>query len=354
MADKPKTVVGMSGGVDSSVAAHLLLQQGHEVVGAFIWQGKTAETCEGVSHCCGENDALDARRVADALGIPFVMLNLENEFNELIDYFCREYGAGRTPNPCLICNRRIKFGKLLEYAGRIGADFIATGHYARTARRGGRHLLLRGLDANKDQSYVLFALTQEQLARTIFPDGELTKPEIRRIAAELNLPVKDKPESQEICFVPDDDYGRLLRERTPGAVRPGPVKDMDGNVVGEHPGIQFFTIGQRHGLRIAFGKPMYVVRLEREPNAVIVGTNDALMCRELVASQVNWIIEQPREPFRAQVKIRYKQPAQPATVHPLQDGRARVVFDVPARAVAPGQGAVLYLDDVVAGGGWIE
>jgi len=345
----------MSGGVDSSVAAHLLKEQGHEVFGVFMWKGKFTDGCGGGNAtCCGEADALDACRVADALGIPFDVLNLETEFAELIDFFCSEYNRGRTPNPCILCNERFKFGKLFDYARKLGATHVATGHYARIEHTAGRHQLLRGVDTNKDQSYVLFALKQDQLAHAIFPDGRLTKPEIRAIAARLNLPVKDKPESQEICFVPDDDYGGLLRRRTPDQVRPGPVKDLDGNVLGEHPGIQFFTIGQRHGLRIAFGKPVYVVRLDAETNAVIVGPNEALMRSELEVSSVNWMIDEPAEPIRGEAKIRYRQPALPATVHPLPGGRARIVFDQPARAVAPGQAAVFYQGDAVVGGGWIE
>jgi tRNA-specific 2-thiouridylase len=344
----------MSGGVDSSVAAHLLKQQDHDVAGLFMWKGRHADGGAGSRTCCGEADSLDACRVADALEIPFEIINFEKDFGRLIDYFCSEYNAGRTPNPCIQCNLWLKFGKLREYADKIGADYIATGHYARVEHRDGRHLLLRGADATKDQSYVLFSLTQDQLARAIFPNGAMTKAEIRRIAADLDLPVKDKPESQEICFVPDDDYGRFLRERTPNEVRPGPVADLDGNVVGEHPGIQFFTIGQRHGLRIAFGKPMYVVRLEPETNTVVMGPDEALMKRELTVSRVNWHIESPSGPIGVTAKIRYRHRPRPATVHPLPDGRARVVFDEPVRAVTPGQAAVFYQGDVVAGGGWIE
>ena len=354
MSDKPKTVIAMSGGVDSSVAAWLLKEQGHDVAGFFMWKRTFSKKCEAAAACCSQADADDAARVAEAIGIPFHVVNFEREFAALIDFFCREYSAGRTPNPCILCNDWLKFGKLFDYADRIGAGHVATGHYARVEHRGGRHLLLRGLDANKDQSYVLFSLGQQQLARAIFPDGALTKPEIRRLAASLNLPVKDKPESQEICFVPDDDYGAFIRDRTPDAVKPGPVLDLDGAVLGEHPGIQFFTIGQRHGLRIAFGKPMYVVRLDAARNAVIVGPDSALLRRELVVSPVNWIIVPPASPIRADVKIRYKQPAQPASVEPLPDGRARVVFDSPVRAVAPGQAGVFYVGEVVAGGGWIE
>ncbi len=344
----------MSGGVDSSVAAHLLKQQGHDVAGVFMWKGRHTGGGTGSRTCCGEADSLDACRVADALDIPFEILNFEAEFGRLIDYFCSEYNAARTPNPCIMCNQWLKFGRLVDHADKIGADCIATGHYARIEHRDGRHLLLRGVDVSKDQSYVLFCLTQEQLARAIFPNGAMTKSEIRRIAAELDLPVKDKPESQEICFIPDDDYGRFLHERMPEAARPGPVVDLNGNVLGEHPGIQFFTIGQRHGLRIALGKPMYVVRLEPETSTVVMGPNEALMRRALAVSKVNWSIEPPLEPIRVTAKIRYRQRPAPAVVHPLSATCAKVVFDEPTRAVTPGQAAVFYQGPAVAGGGWID
>jgi len=359
------TVIAMSGGVDSSVAAHLLKQQGRDVTGVFFWKPTYADYCEGAASCCSPADAHDAARVAEMLGIDFHVINVAAEFEHLIDLFCREYDAGRTPNPCTVCNPTIKFAKLIEFADRIGAEQVATGHYARTEHRGGRgdhsgrgdrnghSVLLRAADPAKDQSYVLFALTQDQLARTVFPCGGMSKPDIRRLAAELRLPVHDKPDSQEICFVPDNDYRRLLRERIPDSIKPGPVCGLDGAVLGEHPGVQLFTIGQRHGLRIAFGKPMYVVRLDRDTNTVIVGPDSALMRRELTVSQVNWLAEPPAEPFRAQVKIRYMQPARPATVTPM-DGKAQIEFDEPVRAVAPGQAGVFYDDEMLLGGGWIE
>jgi len=352
---KPKILVAMSGGVDSAVAALRLQHDGFDVHGAFIWRGRFSDPAAGPAPAdAAEMDSRDARLAAEALGIPFHVLNLEDDFGALIDRFCRDYGAGRTPNPCVRCNPAIKFGRLLELADRIGAERLATGHYARIGNSGARHLLLRARDAAKDQSYVLCMLSQQQLARAVFPNGDFTKPETRRLASEAGLPAKDKPESQEICFVPGNDYARLIRAVSPGSLRPGPVLDLDGKRIGEHPGIQLFTIGQRHGLRIAFGRPMYVVRLDAAANAVVVGPADALLRRELTASGVNWIVEPPREPLRAAVKIRYRQAALPATVRPLPDGRASVEFDEPARAVAPGQAAVFCLDDVVAGGGWID
>jgi len=345
MGKKPRTIVALSGGVDSAVAAYLLKESGHEVAGLFMSKGKYSPAGD---------ESLDARRAAEALGLPLEVVDLEAEFGELIGYFCREYNAGRTPNPCCVCNARLKFGKLLEYADRTGARSIATGHYARVEHRCERYLLLRGCDESKDQSYALFCLTQDQLARAIFPNGGMTKQQIRKIAADLDLPVKDRPESQEICFIPHDDYGRFLRENIPESIKPGPVKDLQGNVVGEHPGIQFFTIGQRRGVRIAFGEPMYVVRLEAETNTVIVGPNEALMKTELTVSSVNWIAAPPSEPIRVEAKIRYREQPVPAVVHPLPHDRARVVFDRPERAVTPGQAAVFYHGEVVAGGGWID
>ena len=352
--DNPKTVIAMSGGVDSSVAAYLLKQQGRDVTGIFLWKPTYSDYCEGAASCCSPADAHDAALVAEALGIDFHVVNADAEFENLIDLFCREYDAGRTPNPCTVCNPTIKFAKLIEFADRIGAEQVATGHYARTGIRDGRSVLLRAADPAKDQSYVLFGLTQAQLSRTVFPCGGMSKPDIRRLAGELRLPVHDKPDSQEICFVPDNDYRRLLRERIPGSIKPGPVCGLDGAVLGEHPGVQLFTIGQRHGLRIAFGKPMYVVRLDRDTNTVVVGPDSALMRRELTVSHVNWQIDPPAGPFRAHVKIRYTQPARPATVEPLDGARARIEFDEPVRAVAPGQAAVFYDDEMLLGGGWIE
>ena len=353
-ASRTATVIAMSGGVDSSVAAHLLKQQGREVTGVFFWKPTYAGYCEGAASCCSPADAHDAARVADANGIDFHVVNVAAEFEHLIDLFCREYDAGRTPNPCTVCNPTIKFARLIEFADRIGAEQVATGHYARTEIRGDRPMLLRAADPAKDQSYALFALTQAQLARTVFPCGGMAKPDIRRLAADLRLPVHDKPDSQEICFVPDNDYRRLLRERIPDSIKPGLVCGLDGAVLGEHPGVQLFTIGQRHGLRIAFGKPMYVVRLDRDTNTVVVGPDSALMRRELTVSHVNWLTAPPAGPFRASVKIRYTQPARPAMVTPLDAGKARIEFDEPVRAVAPGQAGVFYDDEVLIGGGWID
>jgi len=348
LSGKSKIVVAMSGGVDSSVAAHLLLEQGHEACGVYMWRGSRDDAA------AREEESRDARLVAERLGIPLEVLDLEAEFGGLIEYFCNEYSAGRTPNPCVMCNRRVKFDSVLKLADRIGAGSIATGHYARIDRAGGRWLLKRGVDRTKDQSYVLSYLSQQQLARAIFPNGDHTKQEIRRVAAELKLPVHDKPESQDICFIPDGDYGRFLRGYSGRADEPGPVVDTEGNVVGEHPGVRYFTVGQRHGIGIAFGRPMYVVRLDAAANTVVMGQNDALLRGELTVSAINWIVERPSEPLRAEVKIRYNQREVPATVHPLPGEAARIVLDRPVRAVTPGQAAVAYQGDTVLCGGWID
>ncbi|MBM4044503.1 MAG: tRNA 2-thiouridine(34) synthase MnmA, partial [Planctomycetes bacterium] len=307
-----RIVVAMSGGVDSSVAAHLLREQGYEVIGLFMRMGVSAEAPDAPTGrtCCSAADAFDARRVAASLGIPFYVLNFEQQFRAIMDYFCAEYGRGRTPNPCIRCNEWLKFGRLLEFAKSLDAPFVATGHYARVervavgaihesplptgdaprlGRVGERFVLKKGLDPSKDQSYVLFPLKQPQLASALFPVGSLTKKQVREIARKLDLRVKDKPDSQEICFVPDDNYRRLILERSGQPLRPGLIKDTTGKVLGQHPGIQFFTIGQRRGLGIATGKRRYVVRIDPVENVVIVGSYADALKREFIASDLNWI-----------------------------------------------------------------
>jgi len=387
-----RVVLAMSGGVDSSVAAWLLQEQGHEVIGLFMRHGEGREQGPGVrvqgsgfrlqgsgfrvqesrsqscsltpdpcsltprSACCSAADAADARRVADRLGIAFYALNFEDEFARIVDYFVDEYLAGRTPNPCVVCNTWLKFGKLLEYADGIGARYVATGHYARLAPTGdpAAPALCRGADAAKDQSYVLFGVQRQILGRLRLPVGEYRKPEIRSIAARLELPVAEKPDSQEICFVPDDDHARLVRERRPDADTSGEIVTTEGTVVGRHPGLEHFTVGQRKGLRVAFGERRYVVRLEAKTRRVVVGTAEELGRLELIAAQANWLIEPPLEPFACEVKIRYRSPALGAMVYPLPYDRIRVVFERPCYGVAPGQAAVCYQGDRVLGGGWIE
>jgi tRNA-specific 2-thiouridylase len=290
------------------------------------------------------------------LGIPFYALNFEKEFGRIVDYFADEYMAGRTPNPCIVCNTWLKFGKLFEYADRVGAQYVATGHYARIVpgREGEGKALLRGRDAAKDQSYVLFGVERRLLERLCLPVGEYRKDEIRRMAADLGLRVADKPDSQEICFVPDQDHARFVRQSRPGVDTSGQIVTTDGIVVGHHSGLEQFTVGQRKGLGVAFGERRYVVRLEPQTRRVVVGTLDDLARRDLVAAGANWLIAPPENPFSCRVKIRYRSPALPATVEPLADNRFRVLFEDPCRAIAPGQGAVCYDGDRVLGGGWIE
>jgi len=358
-----KVVVAMSGGVDSSVAACLLVEQGYEVVGLFMRVGVSepvpaatgaATAARPHQGCCSASDAADARFVAGLLGIPFYVLNFQADFEGLIRQFADEYAAGRTPNPCVHCNDKLKFGRLVQYADAVAADYVATGHYARLERSGVGIRMLRGRDARKDQSYVLFGVKPAVLPRVLFPVGELTKAEVREVARRRGLPNCDKPDSVEICFVPDRDYARVVRERRPEAFTTGDVIDEAGRKVGEHKGLPHYTIGQRRGLRIAMGVPIYVTELRTEDNTVRVGDSDALLRKALIADRVNYLAEPPECPFRAQVKVRYLHTAADATVHPLGADSVRVVFDEPQRAIAPGQAAVFYDGDAVLGGGWIR
>ncbi len=360
----PRVVLAMSGGVDSSVAAWLLQRAGHEVVGLFMRHGHETEcrpesalriTQPRKQGCCSAADAADARRVADWLGIPFYALNFEDQFGRIIGYFVDEYAAGRTPNPCVVCNTWLKFGKLFEYADSVGADYVATGHYARLAAGpSGEPVLLAGLDEAKDQSYVLFGIDRARLGRMMLPVGEHRKEAVRRMAADLGLRVADKPDSQEICFVPDQDHARLVRRERPGLDTSGEIVTTDGRVVGRHEGFEQFTIGQRKGLGVALGQRRFVVRIEPDTRRVVVGTREELARDELTAAEANWLIDEPQGSFRAQVKIRYRSRAVPATVGPMAGRRFRVQFDEPCHGVAPGQAAVCYDGPQVLGGGWIE
>jgi len=357
-----RVLLAMSGGIDSSVSALLLRRAGHDVTGVFMRHGVPAEVpskpgkplgvARGKQGCCSLEDAYDARRVADQLGIPFYTLNFEKPFEKIVDYFVQEYDRGATPNPCIVCNRDLKFGKLFEYADAIGAEFVATGHYARVERRGGRVALLKGLDERKDQSYVLFPLGQRELARVMFPVGDREKPEIRRLAAEAGLRIAEKPESMEICFVPDNDHRRLLKERLGERLREGEFRTRDGRILGSHGGHQLFTIGQRKGLGVAFGRPMYVVGIEPEHNVVVLSEEDEKGL-EFFARGVNWVSTEPRV-CDARVKIRSMQAGSEARVEPAGEGRVRIAFAEPQRAITKGQAAVFYEGDAVLGGGWIE
>jgi tRNA-specific 2-thiouridylase len=359
-----RVVVAMSGGVDSSVAACLLHEQGYDVTGLFMRMGAVTadedEACPPRSDtprhrgCCSAIDASDARAVAGRLGIPFFALNFSAQFDRIIDYFAEEYVRGRTPNPCVMCNESLKFGRLADYGRASGADYLATGHHARVERADGDVRLRRGADAKKDQSYVLFGIGRDRLARTLLPIGELSKEEVRQHARRFGLPVHDKAESQDICFVPDRDYARVVRERRPESSAPGAIVDADGRAVGRHEGIAGFTVGQRRGLGVAMGLPIYVTAVDAGSNRVEVGPREALARRGLLTSRVRWLIDTPKEPFRSHVKIRYAHQAALATVTPLGADAIRVRFDEPQYAVTPGQAAVCYDGDIVLGGGWID
>lgn len=349
----------MSGGVDSSVAAALLKEQGYSVIGVTlnVWP-EYAVVEAGSPHraCCSLDSVEDARRVADRLDIPHYTLNFRDIFDQaVIQNFLDEYLRGRTPNPCVRCNRFVKFEALLSRARSWEADYLATGHYARVGRSDdGRSTLRKAVDPSKDQSYALYSLTQQQLARTLFPLGELRKSETRRIAARLGLVTAEKPESQEICFVPDDDYSGFIRRRLPSAARPGPIRNREGELLGSHQGIAFFTVGQRRGLGIASGRPLYVLEILPEENAIVVGPRDELYSPGLLADDLNWVsIDEPGDAIRVAARIRYRAAEIPALARVRRDGKLEVRFDEPQRAVSPGQTVVLYDGDLVVAGGTI-
>jgi len=356
-----RIVVGMSGGVDSSVAAALLVEQGFDVVGVTlrVWPWREAAEAPGrFGSCCSPETVEDARQVARHLGIPYYLLNTEREFDRtVIENFASEYGSGRTPVPCVVCNQKVKFGSLLGRARAWEATAVATGHYARVAQDPptGRHLLFRGRDRRKDQSDFLWPLTQSQLAAARFPVGALAKDEVRAKARALGLPVADKPESMEICFVPDDDYRGFLRRRIPAAFQPGPIVDRAGKQLGTHEGLAAYTIGQRRGLGLAADRPLYVLALDPDRNTVVVGDQDALDTRRLVAVEANFIpFDWPADEIRVLAKIRHSHAPAPALVRPAGDRRIEVIFDAPQRAITPGQSVVFYQDELVVGGGIIS
>jgi tRNA-specific 2-thiouridylase len=398
---KGKVLVAMSGGVDSSVAAALLQQDGYEVVGCFMRLGSPGESLDalipyeeaaacpapsssngrtiriGHQGCCSINDAADARAVAAQLGVGFYVCNFKKDFGRIIDYFAGEYANGRTPNPCVRCNDWLKFGKLHDYAKQIGADFVASGHYARIGRDDhGRATLLKGIDDDKDQSYVLFGASRDRLEHMMLPIGGLEKPRVRELAKSFGLPVFDKPDSQEICFVPDNNYAGLLEKRDASLVRDGTFVDTSGNAVGTHTGHHQFTIGQRRGLNVSLGYPVYVVRKDIATNTITVGPKKALACAACSCREANWLVavpgsssasEAPADWFPVLAKYRYNTPAAPAHARLLPDdtapspsgrpGAFEVTFDSPREAVTPGQALVLYSreqPDLVLGGGWIS
>jgi len=355
---KPRVAVLMSGGVDSSVAAYLLKKGGYDVVGLTmkIWQ----EACEKThaENCCGPRAVTDVRNVCRKLEIPFYILNYEKEFREeVIHYFCAAYAQGRTPNPCTICNERLKFGLLIGKARELGAEKVASGHYAVIEERAGtgdtRYILKKGNDPKKDQSYFLFSLNQDQLGTILLPVGGMEKAEVRKLARELGLPVHSKPDSVEICFIPDNDYKSFLKTEKV-SLRPGKIVTTAGEVLGAHGGIELYTVGQRRGLGIAGKKPYYVVHIDPRTHTVTVGDNNDLFRKEFIVESPNWIsCESLSGPLEVQTKIRYNSPAVRSTIAPAGTDRVQVVFDEPQRAVTPGQAAVFYQGDTVVGGGWI-
>ena len=348
----------MSGGVDSSTTAWFLKEKGYEVIGATMCIGTMDGTQGGSVRCCGLADIEDARRVALQLEIPFYVFQLRDEFEkEIIQYFCEEYSRGRTPNPCILCNEKVKFGSFLKRALEMDADYLSTGHYARLEFDEGmeQYLLKRGVDRRKDQSYVLFSLTQDQLRYLLFPLGEYRKEEVRQKAFQIGLRVHDKPESQEVCFIHETSYHPFLQEKLEESIEPGPIIDQNGVVLGRHKGIPFYTIGQRRGLRLAKGRPLYVIGIDRKRNALIVGEEKEVYGDTFIVNSVNWInSREVASSFLAQVKIRYNHPGSEAVISPKGKGELEVRFKSPQKAITPGQAAVFYEGERVLGGGWIK
>lgn len=356
-----RVLVAMSGGVDSSVTAALLKEQGYEVIGVTFHLWGENNNSENLRSCCGLRGVEDACRVAHKLGIPHLVVNMVDFFAQtVVADFINEYARGRTPNPCVRCNEFVKYGLFLKGAETLGADFIATGHYARIVKgEDGLYHLLKAVDRQKDQSYVLYMLTQSVMARVLLPLGNYRKSEVREIARRLGLPVHDKPESQEICFVDTDDYRDFLKKMRPDLVKPGPIVTEDGKVIGTHMGVAFYTVGQRHGLGISnpSGEPLYVVKIDAETNTLVVGRRERVLTKEAVVEAVNWVSgEPPKGSVRARVKHRYKSPEGLAWVEPIDETKVRVVWDEPQWAVTPGQCAVFYdaeRGEEVLGGGTI-
>ncbi len=354
---KKKVVVGMSGGVDSSVAAYLLKQQGYDVIGVTmqIWQDEEETIQEENGGCCGLSAVDDARRVAASLNIPYYVMNFKEEFKSYVmDDFAKEYYLGHTPNPCIRCNRYVKWEALLNRCRALGADYIATGHYASVVQLENGRYALKAAPSSKDQTYALYNLTQEQLSHTLMPVGDYTKEEIRSIAEEIGLNVASKPDSQDICFIPDGNYQEFLENYTGKKVPEGNYVDKDGKVLGRHKGIIHYTVGQRKGLNLAMGHPVFVTKICPQTNEVVIGESEDLFDRELFAYDVNFMsIETPKEPIRVKAKVRYAHKGSMCTVTHLEDGRVHCQFDEPVRAITPGQAVVFYDGDIVVGGGII-
>ncbi len=356
-AKKTRVLCGMSGGVDSSATAALLLEEGYEVVGVTLklWPQDCVSRAE--DKCCGPQAVMDARSVCHNLGIRYYLIDEAEDFQKhVIGYFADEYKAGRTPNPCVMCNEHLKFGRLIDRADQLGADYIATGHFARVEQdeATGRYLLKRGRDEHKDQTYFLFSLRQDQLSRALFPLGEKTKSDTREVARECNLKTADKEESMEICFVPDNDYGGFLQKAGLAEKHRGEIVDLQGRVLGHHDGIEFYTVGQRKGLGISAPNPLYVLELNAKENRVVVGPVENLESDRFEVERCNWIaFEELNQSIEATTRIRYNHSGTMATIEPGENGRATVHLHEPQRAIAPGQACVFYQDDLVVGGGWI-
>ncbi|AJA47697.1 tRNA-specific 2-thiouridylase MnmA [Clostridium pasteurianum DSM 525 = ATCC 6013] len=353
-----RVVVGMSGGVDSSVTAYLLKEQGYEVIGVTmqVWpEDKEYEEREG--GCCSLSSVEDARRVAHKLGIPFYVMNFKDIFDEkVIQPFIQEYLSGRTPNPCIACNKFIKFDAFLEKAKSLGADYVATGHYAKIYKNDkGRYLIERSKDDKKDQTYVLYNMTQHQLEHTLMPCGDYSKDRIREIAKEIGLSVHNKKDSEEICFIPDNDHGAYIKRQRPEQVKEGNFVDSNGNILGRHKGIVYYTIGQRKGLGISLGKPVFVKDINILKNEVVLGSEEDIFKKSLIANEVNFIsFDKLDSPMKVQAKIRYASKATEATIYPLEDSKIKVTFEKPVRAITKGQSVVFYDGDLLLGGGIIE
>ena len=356
--EKKKVVIGMSGGVDSSVAAYLLKDAGYDVIGVTmqIWQDEDTCSIEENGGCCGLSAVEDARRVANQLGIPYYVMNFKKEFKEnVMDYFVDEYLQGRTPNPCIACNRYVKWESLLKRSLDIGADYIATGHYARVVQLdNGRYTLKKSATATKDQTYALYNLTQAQLSHTLMPVGEYTKDEIRKIAANIDLQVANKPDSQEICFVPDNDYAGFISQNTDATVTEGNFVTLDGTVVGRHKGIIHYTVGQRRGLNLSLGYPVFVLEIRPETNEVVVGDGTQVFSEKLYCNNLNFMsIADLEGDMVVDVKIRYSHKGSKGTIRKIGDDLIECVFEEPQRAITPGQAVVFYDGDYVVGGGTI-